>query len=116
MSVRAVVGDVALSGSFGSGTHVSAPLANGPGIGDVILGVHVTAMTGTSPAVVVSVEQSVDGSTWTAVAGATTASITAVGNVTCIAGISQNFARVKAVVSGTTPNVTLRVMALVFAE
>ena len=117
MSARSVLGDVALTGQRGAGTHTSPPLANGPGVADVLVMVHVTAVSGTAPTLAVGVEQSVDGTTWAAVPGSSVPTLTAAGNGVCNAAITQNYARVTATVGGTgTPTVTFRAAALVFAE
>jgi hypothetical protein len=115
VTMRQINGDNVMSGAKGSGTY-TASLTNGPGIGDVLLLVHVTALSGTTPALSVSLEQSPDGASWSAVGGSATASLTAIGNATTNGQITQSYARVTATVTGTTPSITFRVAALVFAE
>lgn len=115
MSMRQVNGDVALSGVKTGGTYQSAPLDSGPGVADVVVFTSVSAVSGTSPSLVVSIEQSDDGSSWAAVVGGAAAAQSAVGSGYCNAPITQRFARVTATVSGTTPSFTFRSVALVFA-
>jgi hypothetical protein len=118
MSMRSVNGDVALpSAARGTGTHTSSSIDSGPGVSDILVMVHVTAASGTTPTLAVSIEQSNDGSSWAAVTGGATAvNLTAAGNATINAAIPQRFVRVVATVGGTTPSFTFRVAALVFAE
>lgn len=67
---------------------------------------HVTAISGTSPAVVLSVEDSADNSSFSTLAGATTSSITAAGAQRITGtGTVRRYVRVRHVVSGTTPSV-----------
>jgi hypothetical protein len=115
MSMRFPTGDVVLSGSFGAGTFRSGPIGAASTAADVIVSTHVTAATGTTPSVTVTLEQSDDGTTWTAVPGSGSQALTAAGNTMSSAQITGQFARVVATVTGTTPNITLRVAVLVFA-
>lgn len=115
MSMRQVNGDVVLSGTRGSGTYTSSALPTGYS-SDVVLLIHVTAASGTSPSLVVSLQESNDGSTWTAVPNSAAVALNAVGNSMANAQTSMQLCRVVAVVSGTTPSFTFRVAALSFAE
>lgn len=115
MSMRVVNGDVVLSGTRGAGTHLSSPLPTNYAA-DVVLMVHVTAASGTSPTLAVSLEQSNDGTTWTAVPQSAATTVTAVGNSLANATTTQQMCRVVAVVGGTTPSFTFRVAALAFAD
>lgn len=116
MSMRTLNGDVVLSGTAaGAGTYSSGALTSGGGVANVLLLVHVTAATGTTPTLAVVVEQSNDGTSWSAVPGGSAVSLTAAGNTMCNAAISQNLARVTATITGTTPAVTYQVSAVVFA-
>lgn len=115
MSMRFPTGDVVLSGTFGAGTHRSGPIGAASTVADVLVSTHVTAATGTTPSVSVALEQSDDGTSWTAVPGSSSGALTAAGNNISSAAITQQFARVAATVTGTTPNVTLRVAVIVFA-
>lgn len=116
MTMRQVNGDVAMSGTKTAGTYNSNPVDTGSGVGDVVVMTHVTAASGTSPTLIVNVDQSNDGSSWAAVTGGTAATLTAVGSGFCNVQVSQKFVRVTAVVAGTTPSFTFRTAVLVFAE
>lgn len=116
MSMRQVNGDAVLTGARGTGVHNSPAMTFGPGVADVLVAVHVTAASGTTPTLAVSVEQSVDGATWTAVAGSSIPGMTGIGNASCNAQITAAYARVTATIGGTTPSFTFRALALVFAE
>jgi hypothetical protein len=117
MGLRAVQGDVALPlEARGAGTHVSGPVANAGAAADVAVLVHCTAATGTSPTLNVSLEESADGTTWTAVAGSGTAQLIAAGSAQSNARVSASFIRVTSTVGGTTPSVTYRVAILAIAE
>lgn len=117
MSMRTVNGDVVLpSSARGAGTYTAGPLVYGPGVADLLVLTHISAVSGTSPTLVVSVEQSADGSSWSAVTGAASATLSAVGNSMINASVTQPYVRVSAVVAGTTPSFTFRVAVLVFGE
>lgn len=115
MSMRSVNGDVVLSGTKGAGTYTSSPLPTGYAA-DVLLMVHATVVSGTTPSLAVSMEESNDGTTWTAVPQSTAAAVIAVGNSIANAQTTKQFVRVIAVITGTTPSFTFRVAALAFAE
>jgi hypothetical protein len=115
MSMRSVQGDVVLSGTRGAGTYNSQSLPTNYAA-DVLVMVHVTAASGTSPTLAVSLEQSNDGTTWTAVPNSAAAVVTAVGNSLANASMTQQLCRVVAVIGGTTPSFTFRVAALAFAD
>lgn len=114
--LRLLQGDVALpSAARGSGTIQSGPIAASGTAGDVLLAVHVTAASGTTPTLNVSLEESVDGSTaWTAITGSGIVQLTAAGNATAYASPSKSFVRVTATVAGTTPSFTFKAIAVVF--
>lgn len=116
MGLRAVQGDQAIpSAARGAGTVVSGPVAN-PGMAtDVLLLVHVSA-TGGTPTLNASLEQSNDGTSWTAVPGSAIAQLTAAGNAMANAQVTQQLVRVTATVAGTTPSVTYRASVLVVPE
>ena len=115
MSLRDVIGDVVLASTArGSGTYTSGPVSVAGSAADALVLVHVTAASGT-PSLAVSLEQSADGSTWTAVGGSSAPALTAIGNAMSNAQVTGNFVRVTATVSGTTPNMTFRVACMVFA-
>jgi hypothetical protein len=111
-----VLGDVALpSAARTAGTYTSGPAANSGMAADVLLMVHVTAVSGT-PTLNCSLEQSADGSSWSAVPGSSTAQLTAAGNAVAGANITANYVRVTSTVAGTTPSVTYRATLLVVPE
>ncbi len=115
MSFRSVIGDVALSGTL-TATTSSAAIAAPGGAADVLVMVHMTGVTGTSPTMTVAVEQSADGATgWAAVAGGATAALIATGNAVANAAVTQPFIRVTATIGGTTPSFVGRVAVVVFA-
>ena len=102
----------AAAASTNSGS-ITAPQEGGP----VMLGVHVTAATGTTPTLDVSLEQSANGSSgWAAVPGSAVAQLTAAGHRVGFAVPTQPYVRVVATIGGTTPAVTARVAVIVFAD
>lgn len=117
MSFRAVIGDVPLSGVLSAGANTSSPVSAPGGAADVLVMVHVSAVSGTSPTLNVTLEQSADGSSgWTAVTGGVVAQLTAAGSGMANAAVTQSYIRVVATVGGTaTPTVTGRVALVVFA-
>jgi len=116
MGLRATRGDVALPlAARGAGTFTSGPIANAGEAGDVVLLVHCTAATGTTPTLNVSLEESTDAATWTAVTGSGAAQLTAAGNAVANASPTKPFVRVSAVVAGTTPTVTFRAAVLILS-
>lgn len=116
MGLRPVSGDVVLpSAARAAGTYTSGPAANAGVAADVILMVHVSAVSGT-PTLNCSLEQSADGETWAAVTGSATAQLTAAGNAMANCRVTKNFVRVTSTVAGTTPSVTYRAAVLVVPE
>lgn len=116
MSLRVVLGDAALpSAARTAGTYTSGPAAAAGTAADVLLMVHVSATSGT-PTLNCSLEQSADGSSWSAVPGSSTAQLTAAGNAVAAANITANYVRVTSTVAGTTPSVTYRATLLVVPE
>jgi hypothetical protein len=116
MGLRNVMGDIAVNQTAaGAGTYVSGPVAN-PGLAsDVVLLVHVSAVTGT-PTLNASLEQSDDNVTYTAVTGSSITQLTAAGNAQANARITKGYVRVTSAVAGTTPAVTYRATVLVIPE
>lgn len=113
MGLRPLLGDVALpSAARGAGTFTSGPVANAGVATDVLMLVHVSATSGT-PTLNASLEESADGSSWTAVPGSSIAQLTAAGNAVAAAAVTKNFVRVTSTVAGTTPSVTFRATLLV---
>ncbi|GII89632.1 hypothetical protein Ssi03_76220 [Sphaerisporangium siamense] len=116
MGLRPVFGDAVLpSAARGAGTYTSGPAANAGLAADVLLMVHVSAASG-SPTLNCSLEESADGTSWTAVPGSSTAQLTAAGNALAGATITKNYVRVTSTVAGTTPSVTYRAVLLVVPE
>lgn len=115
MGFRSVQGDVALPATArGAGTYVSGPIASSGYAGDVLLCVHVTAASGTTPTLNVSLEESADGSSsWTAVTGSGAPQLTAAGNALAYAAPSKPYVRVTATVAGTTPSFTFKANVMV---
>lgn len=116
MGLRPVLGDVALPlAARGAGTYTSGPVAGAGMAADVLLTVHVTAVSGT-PTLNCSLEESSDGVSWSAVPGSATAQLTAAGNAVAAAAITKNYVRATSTVAGTTPSVTYRVVLLIVPE
>jgi hypothetical protein len=106
MALTPVRADVALSATAqGAGTVTGGPIAAAGAAAEVILAVHCSAVSGT-PTLDVSLQQSSDGASWSAVAGSSITQLTAVGNRLAVAGITANYVRATATVGGTTPSVT----------
>lgn len=117
MGLRNVQGDVVLTGTAAAAGASSGPIANAGVISDILVMVHVTAVTGTTPTLAVAIEQSDDNSSYTAVTGgATAANVTAAGNVSINARVTKAYVRVTTTIGGTTPAFTYRVAAMVFPE
>jgi hypothetical protein len=113
MGLRPLLGDVALpSSARAAGTFTSGPVANAGVATDVVLLVHVSAVSGT-PTLNASLEESADGSSWSAVPGSSITQLTAASNALANGAVTKNFVRVTATVAGTTPSVTFRATLLV---
>lgn len=116
MGLRTTLGDVALaSAGRAAGTYTSGPVAAAGVASDVILMVHVTATSGT-PTLNASLEESDDGSSWSAIAGSAIAQLSAAGNAMANARTTKPYVRVTSTVAGTTPNVTFRASVVLFSE
>lgn len=116
MGLRKAFAELALpSAARGAGTYVSGPLAAAGVAADVLLAVHATASSGT-PTLDVSLEESADGSSWTAVTGSGITQLTGAGNRVAAAAITKNYVRVTSTVAGTTPSVTYRVALWIRSE
>lgn len=94
------------SAARAAGTFTSGPAANAGQATDVLLAVHCTAASGTTPTLDASLEESADGTSWTAVTGSSITQLTAAGNALAAATITKNFVRVTSTVDGTTPSFT----------
>lgn len=108
-----VVLDLAAATATVNSGAVSAPQEGGP----LLFAAHVTAITGTTPTLDVTVEQSANGSSgWAAIAGSALTQITAVGHRVGFVSPTQPYVRVVATIGGTTPSVTGRIAVVVFAD
>ncbi|MFD6024554.1 hypothetical protein [Streptomyces griseoluteus] len=117
MGLRNVMADAALSSAArAAGTYTSGPIAAAGAAADVLLTVHCTAATGTTPTLDASLEESADGTTWTAVPGSGIAQLTGAGNRVAYAAVSKSYVRVTSTVAGTTPSVTYRAAVWVRPE
>lgn len=117
MGLRPVLGDVALpSAARGSGTVTSGPVANAGMATDVLLMVHCTAASGTSPTLDVSLEESADGASWSAVANSSITQLTTAGNRVAAASVTKNYVRVTSTVGGTTPSFTFRAVVMIVPD
>src|ERR1044072_3282642 len=112
--LRIIEGDTALgSATRGSGTVQSGPVASAGTANDVVLAVHCTAASGTTPTLNGSLEESSDGSAWSAIPGSGITPLTAAGNALAFATVSKNYVRVTATVAGTPPSFTFKASVLV---
>jgi hypothetical protein len=109
-------GDTVLTLSAASVTASSGAIAPQGTAAYVIGLVQVTAITGTSPTLVVKLQESSDNSTWSDITGATTASITAAGSAVFFGKPAKGYVQAVATIGGTTPAVTANIAALVFPE
>jgi hypothetical protein len=113
MALRPIFGDVVDTGvARGAGTFTAGPIAGSGQANAVVLGVHVTAASGTSPTLNASLEESDDASTWTAVTGSAVAQLTAAGNAVAFAVPAKRYVRVTSTIAGTTPSFTYKVTAV----
>lgn len=110
------VGDSALTLTTQATTVSSGPIGNAGQAAYVFLGWSVSAITGTGPSVTFSLDESADGTTWTAVPGATSAAISAAGSGVVFGAPTKNYVRVTATIGGTGPAVTAKTAVLVFSE
>jgi hypothetical protein len=117
MGLKPVLVDVAAlpSAARTAGTYTSDAVANAGVATDVVMLVHVSAATGT-PTLNCSLEESADGSSWTAIPGSATAQLTAAGNAMSNGAVTKNYVRATSTVAGTTPNVTYRIQFLIIPE
>jgi hypothetical protein len=109
-------GDTVLTLSAASANVSSGSIA-AQGQAAYVLGmVQITAITGTSPTLVVKLQESSDNSTWSDIVGATTVSLTAAGSAVFFGKPAKGYVQVVATIGGTTPAVTANIAAIVFAE
>lgn len=110
MSLKPVLASSALpSAAREAGTYTSGPAANAGVAAAVLMSVHCTAATGTSPTLNCSLEESANGTDWTAVTGSSAAQLTAAGNATAGARVTKNYVRATSTVAGTDPEITYSV-------
>jgi hypothetical protein len=112
-----VRGDVVLDLSAAAVTTnsgaISAPQEGGP----VMVAAHITAATGTTPTLDITLEQSANGTSgWATVTGSALTQVTAAGNRVGFAIPTQPYVRVAATIGGTTPAFTGRVAVMVFTD
>ena len=113
MALKNVQGDTALILSAqGAATVTSGAVAPAGMAANVMLLVHVSAVSG-SPTLNASLEESNDGTTWTAITGSSITQISGTGNGSANAVTSKAYVRVTATVAGTTPSVTGRAVLLI---
>lgn len=113
MSLKPVFADLALpSAGRAAGTFTSGPVANAGVASDVVLLVHASASSGT-PTLNASLEESNDGSSWTAIAGSAIAQLSGAGNAVANGLATKQFVRVTSTVAGGTPNITYRATLMV---
>ncbi len=110
-------GDLALTlTAQGAGTVTSGPVAAAGEAAFVMVGVNVSATSGT-PTLNGALEESDNGTSgWTTVPGSAFAQLAAAGNTVAFARPSKNYVRVTTTVAGTTPSVTASVGVVVFAD
>ncbi|MCX4752897.1 hypothetical protein [Kitasatospora purpeofusca] len=106
MAPRPVLADLALAPAARTASASSGPIAAAGQATTVLLGVHCTAASGTTPTLDVALEESADGASWTAVTGSAAAQLTAAGNRVAFAAVTKNYVRVAATIGGTTPSFT----------
>lgn len=111
MALTMLAGDNALTGALPSGANNSPAYVLGNGSGSFFVGVHTTAVSGTSPTLTVKVQDSPDGTTWTDISGLATSALSTANVFATVFGHSPNkFVRVVGTVGGSaTPTVTATV-------
>jgi hypothetical protein len=110
-------GDIAATFTGATTTVTSGPFA-APGEAAVVLaGVHLTALTGTTPTATLSLEESANGSSgWTAVAASTATQLTAAGAAQIMVVATKNYVRAVLTIGGTTPSATGFIPVIVFGD
>lgn len=106
MAARPVLGDVALASAARTASTTSGPVAAAGQATVAVLAVHCTAASGTTPTLDASLEESADGSSWTAVTGSGITQLTAAGNRLATGLVTKNYVRVTVTIGGTTPSFT----------
>lgn len=116
MAQREANVDVALPAAARTATERSGAVATPGSAIHVLLMVHCTAASGTGPTLVGSLEQSNDGTTWTAVPGSSTATLSAAGNAVAAAIVTDDYVRVVLTIGGTIPSFICSASVLTAAE
>lgn len=109
-------GDTVLTLSAASANASSGAIAPQGTAAYVLCMVQISAITGTSPTLVVKLQESSDNSTWSDVTGATTATLNAAGSAVFFGKPAKGYVQVVATIGGTTPAVTANIAAIVFPE
>lgn len=106
MAARPILGEVALASAARTASTTSGPVAAAGQATSAVLAVHCTAASGTTPTLDVSLEESADGSSWSAITGSSITQLTAAGNRLATALVTKNFVRATVTIAGTTPSFT----------
>jgi hypothetical protein len=110
MGLKPVFADVALPlAAREAGTFTSGTVANAGAASEAVLFVYASASSGT-PTLNASLEESNDGSSWSAVAGSAITQLTAAGNAMSNAQLTKQYVRVTSAVAGGTPSITYRAL------
>ena len=116
MAVRPILGEVAFAPAARTASATGGPVAAAGQATAVVLAVHCTAASGTTPTLDVALEESADGASWSAITGSGITQLTAVGNRLATALVSKNYVRVAATIAGTTPSFTFGATLLFLAN
>jgi hypothetical protein len=98
----------------GSGLDLMA--TSGVGQHEYRCRVNVGTVTGTTPTMVVKIQESTDNSTFTDISGATTASLTAAGVTDFYFRTSNRYIRAVITLGGTSPSFTCAIDLLAFLQ
>lgn len=110
MSNRAILGDIVLPSAVRTvATYTSGPVAPPNQVQGAILTLHATAVTGS---VVASLEESADGTSWSAITGSATASLSAAGNAVAFASTTKAYVRATSTVGTTSATYSVAVAFL----
>lgn len=110
-------GDVVFNFVAQAATATSAPFAAPSEIGPLLVTAHLSAVTGTTPTLDITVEQSANGTSgWAAITGAALTQVTAAGNRVGFANPTLPYVRLVATIGGTTPAFTGTVAVFVFTD
>lgn len=113
MSLVATQAELAVASAARTASGNSGPITGAGKMAQVLLMVHCTAASGTSPTLDVSLEQSADGTSWAAITGSAATQLTAAGNRTAGALATANYVRAVWTIGGTdTPTFTFSISVL----